>query len=51
MASERGPMPDSATLKKIQPGGVILFAPNIVEPSQTWELLRDCQSAVSTPTL
>jgi len=36
-------------LTELQPGGVILFAPNIVEPSQTWELLRDCQSAVPTP--
>lgn len=38
-----------ALLTELQPGGVILFAPNIVEPAQTWELLRDCQSAVSTP--
>lgn len=36
-------------LSALQPGGVILFAPNIAEPRQTWELLRDCQSAVSTP--
>ena len=36
-------------LIELQPGGVILFAPNIVEPGQTWELLRDCQSAVSAP--
>jgi beta-N-acetylhexosaminidase len=36
-------------LSELQPGGVILFAPNIAEPRQTWELLRDCQSAVSTP--
>lgn len=36
-------------LSELQPGGVILFAPNIVEPRQTWELLRGCQSAVSTP--
>ncbi len=38
-----------ALLAELQPGGVILFAPNIVEPGQTWELLRDCQSAVPTP--
>jgi beta-N-acetylhexosaminidase len=38
-----------ALLAELQPGGVILFAPNIVEPSQTWELLRDCQSAVRAP--
>lgn len=36
-------------LTELQPSGVILFAPNIVEPGQTWELLRDCQSAVPTP--
>lgn len=38
-----------ALLSELQPGGVILFAPNIAEPGQTWELLRECQSAVSTP--
>ena len=36
-------------LTELQPGGVILFARNIVEPRQTWELLRDCQRAVPTP--
>lgn len=36
-------------LSELQPGGVILFAPNIAEPRQTWELLRDCQSVVSAP--
>jgi beta-N-acetylhexosaminidase len=36
-------------LTELQPGGVILFARNIVEPGQTWELLRDCQNAVSAP--
>jgi beta-N-acetylhexosaminidase len=36
-------------LRELQPGGVILFAPNIVEPRQTWELLRGCRSAVSAP--
>jgi beta-N-acetylhexosaminidase len=36
-------------LAELQPGGVILFAPNIVQPRQTWELLRDCQRAVSVP--
>ncbi len=36
-------------LRELEPGGVILFAANIVEPRQTWELLRECQSAVETP--
>lgn len=36
-------------LTELQPGGVILFAPNIVEPQQTWELLRECQSSVAAP--
>ena len=36
-------------LKELAPGGVILFAANVVEPLQTWELLRDCQSAVAAP--
>lgn len=36
-------------LQTLQPGGVILFARNIKEPRQTWELLRDCRHAVSTP--
>ena len=36
-------------LRELEPGGVILFAANIVEPTQTWDLLRECQSAVSTP--
>jgi beta-N-acetylhexosaminidase len=36
-------------LMALQPAGVILFASNIAEPRQTWELLRECQSAVSTP--
>jgi beta-N-acetylhexosaminidase len=38
-----------ATLSAIQPGGVILFARNIVDPRQTWTLLRDCQKCVRTP--
>ncbi len=38
-----------STLSAIQPGGVILFARNIVEPRQTWELLRECQKCVRTP--
>jgi beta-N-acetylhexosaminidase len=37
------------TLETLQPAGVILFARNIKEPRQTWELLRECQRAVATP--
>ncbi len=37
------------TLETLQPAGIILFARNIVEPHQTWQLLRDCQKAVATP--
>jgi beta-N-acetylhexosaminidase len=37
------------TLETLQPAGVILFARNIKEPQQTWELLRECQRAVATP--
>lgn len=37
------------TLTTIQPAGVILFARNLAEPRQTWELLRDCRAAVPTP--
>lgn len=36
-------------LSAIQPGGVVLFARNIVNPRQTWELLRECRRCVSTP--
>jgi beta-N-acetylhexosaminidase len=39
----------SALLKRLQPGGVILFARNIESPDQTWQLLRDCQKCVLTP--
>jgi beta-N-acetylhexosaminidase len=39
----------SSLLKRIQPAGVILFARNIVSGRQTYQLLRDCQSCVSTP--
>jgi beta-N-acetylhexosaminidase len=35
-------------LTRIQPAGVILFARNIASAEQTHELLRDCQSCVST---
>jgi len=36
-------------LTRIQPAGIILFARNIKSPEQTWRLLRDCQTCVSTP--
>jgi beta-N-acetylhexosaminidase len=36
-------------LTRIQPAGVILFARNIVSAEQTYQLLKDCQSCVSTP--
>jgi beta-N-acetylhexosaminidase len=36
-------------LKRIQPAGVILFARNIKNASQTWRLLRDCQKCATTP--
>jgi beta-N-acetylhexosaminidase len=34
---------------ELQPGGVILFARNIVSPQQTWDLLHDCRKAVKAP--
>jgi beta-N-acetylhexosaminidase len=37
------------TLGELEPGGVILFARNIEDPSQTWRLLRDCRSTTSVP--
>ncbi len=33
----------------LQPGGIILFARNIVEPRQTWELLKEAHGLASTP--
>ena len=36
-------------LSTLQPGGVILFARNIEEPSQTWTLLRDSQATTQVP--
>ena len=35
-------------LTRIQPAGVILFARNIIAAEQTYKLLKDCQSCVST---
>jgi beta-N-acetylhexosaminidase len=37
------------TLATLQPGGVILFARNIEEPRQTWQLLRDSQATTRVP--
>jgi beta-N-acetylhexosaminidase len=39
----------SSLLKRLQPGGVILFARNIKTAEQIWRLLRDCQKCVLTP--
>jgi len=36
-------------LRRLKPGGVVLFARNIQEPRQTWELLRACRRRVSRP--
>jgi beta-N-acetylhexosaminidase len=36
-------------LTRLQPAGVILFARNIKGAGQTWRLLHDCQTCVSTP--
>jgi beta-N-acetylhexosaminidase len=38
-----------ATLATLQPAGVILFARNIEEPRQTWQLLRDSQATTPVP--
>jgi beta-N-acetylhexosaminidase len=39
----------SSVMSRLQPGGVILFARNIVTAQQTFELLRDCQKLVRHP--
>jgi beta-N-acetylhexosaminidase len=39
----------SSLLTRLQPAGVILFARNIKTAEQTWQLLSDCQTCVSTP--
>ena len=39
----------SPLLTRLQPAGVILFARNIKNPEQTWQLLRECQKCVATP--
>lgn len=40
-----------ALLTRLQPAGIILFARNIKNAQQTWQLLRDCQRCVATPLL
>ena len=40
--------PLRSLLTRIQPAGVILFARNIIGAKQTYKLLKDCQSCVST---
>jgi beta-N-acetylhexosaminidase len=39
----------ASLLTRLQPAGVILFARNITGGPQTYQLLKDCQSCVSTP--
>jgi len=39
----------SFLLKRVRPAGVILFARNIRNPEQTWQLLSECQKCVETP--
>ncbi len=39
----------SQMLVMLKPGGVILFARNITDARQTWELLRSCGESVGTP--
>ena len=41
--------PLRSLLTRIQPGGVVLFARNIVSGEQTHRLLKQCQACVSTP--
>jgi beta-N-acetylhexosaminidase len=36
-------------LKRLQPSGIILFARNIKTPQQTWQLIKECQTQVTTP--
>src|SRR5438132_432552 len=39
----------SSLLTRFQPGGIILFARNIISAQQTHKLLKECQALVSTP--
>ncbi len=43
--------PLASLLTRLQPAGVILFARNITGGEQTYKLLQDCQTCVSTPLL
>ena len=38
-------------LQRLQPGGIILFARNLRQPRQVWELLRECRRQVAAPLL
>lgn len=39
----------ASLLKRLQPAGVILFARNIQNPQQTWQLLREIEKWVDAP--
>jgi beta-N-acetylhexosaminidase len=39
----------ASLLSRLQPGGVILFARNMLNGEQTYQLLKDCQASVATP--
>ena len=41
--------PLNVMLRALQPGGVILFARNIQNAQQTFDLLSQCEACVSTP--
>ncbi len=41
----------TSLLRRVQPGGVILFARNIVSAEQTYRLLRNCRKIVEHPLL
>ena len=41
----------ASLLERVQPAGIILFARNIENAQQTWQLLRDCQRSIKTPLL
>jgi beta-N-acetylhexosaminidase len=36
-------------IKQLQPGGLVLFARNLKNPRQTWELLRQCRRQLRVP--
>src|SRR5690348_11701365 len=36
-------------IERLRPGGVVLFARNIQDARQTWELLRECRRLSATP--